>query len=370
MSRKFIAYLLLGLLALTADFTYEGGRSILGPYLNLLGASLLIAASTTLGELLSYGSRIISGILTLRIRSSWIYWALIFIGYGLNLFSVPLMGFSNSWTILFTLIMVERFGKGLRAPVKDVLVGETGEELGFGIAYSVHEFMDQIGAVFGPLAVAVLTSSVGIRSAYIYLLIPALASIAILINIYIINPDIQAPQIEYAGGGVTNKRFITYLLGVSTSTMIMISWIHGSYRFQDLSIEYIGLLYTLAMLADAFAAVIFGLLYHYTGRYTLLLIPTIIGISTYYVVIAKTAIIYAVLWGIAMGGVESIYKSYLAETISPDKRGFAFGLLSLSIGVGMLVGNIIYVYLSGLQAIIYTISAYIFSISLMIYSIH
>ena len=57
---KFV--LLIGVMSLFADFTYEGSRSIIGPYLALLGASAAaVGIVTGLGELLGYGLRLVSG---------------------------------------------------------------------------------------------------------------------------------------------------------------------------------------------------------------------------------------------------------------------------------------------------------------------
>ena len=49
---------LIGVLSFFADFTYEGSRSILGPYLALLQASgRVVGVVTGFGELLGYGLR-------------------------------------------------------------------------------------------------------------------------------------------------------------------------------------------------------------------------------------------------------------------------------------------------------------------------
>ncbi len=54
--------LLVGVMSLFADMTYEGARSITGPYLALLGASAaavgIVAGG---GELLGYSLRLVSG---------------------------------------------------------------------------------------------------------------------------------------------------------------------------------------------------------------------------------------------------------------------------------------------------------------------
>jgi len=57
---KFV--LMLGVMSFFADFTYEGSRSIIGPYLGALGAgALAISVISGLGEFLGYGLSLFSG---------------------------------------------------------------------------------------------------------------------------------------------------------------------------------------------------------------------------------------------------------------------------------------------------------------------
>ena len=64
--------LLIGILSFFADFTYEGSRSILGPYLAALQASgAVVGVVTGFGELLGYGLRLVSGRLADATRQYW-----------------------------------------------------------------------------------------------------------------------------------------------------------------------------------------------------------------------------------------------------------------------------------------------------------
>lgn len=57
---KFV--LLISAMSFFADFTYEGSRSITGPFLALLGATgTVVGIVSGFGELLGYGLRIFSG---------------------------------------------------------------------------------------------------------------------------------------------------------------------------------------------------------------------------------------------------------------------------------------------------------------------
>jgi hypothetical protein len=53
---------MLGVVSLFSDMTYEGARAVTGPYLGLLGASaVVVGAVSGAGELLGYGLRLLSG---------------------------------------------------------------------------------------------------------------------------------------------------------------------------------------------------------------------------------------------------------------------------------------------------------------------
>src|SRR6266511_4268908 len=57
---KFVV--LIGIVSLFADMTYEGARSITGPYLAVLGASgTIVGIVAGFGELVGYGLRLVSG---------------------------------------------------------------------------------------------------------------------------------------------------------------------------------------------------------------------------------------------------------------------------------------------------------------------
>src|SRR5215470_3369673 len=106
--------ILLGLVSLFADVTYEGARSITGPYLAVLGAgATVVGVVAGLGELLGYGLRLVSGFVSDRTRQ---YWAITIAGYAINLFAVPALALAGSWELAAALIITERVGKAIRTP--------------------------------------------------------------------------------------------------------------------------------------------------------------------------------------------------------------------------------------------------------------
>ena len=111
--------ILLGIVSLFGDVTYEGARSVAGPYLATLGASASVVGLVAgIGEFVGYALRLASGYLVDRTKA---YWSLTFIGYGL-LLSIPLLAFAGHWQLAAVLIVLERMGKAIRSPARDTML--------------------------------------------------------------------------------------------------------------------------------------------------------------------------------------------------------------------------------------------------------
>ena len=86
--------ILMGIVSLFGDITYEGARSIAGPFLSVLGASAAVVGLVAgIGEFIGYALRSASGYLSDRTRA---YWPVTIVGYGL-LCSIPLLAFAGYW---------------------------------------------------------------------------------------------------------------------------------------------------------------------------------------------------------------------------------------------------------------------------------
>jgi len=145
---------LVGVVSLFADMTYEGARSVAGPFLGLLGATGAgVGIASGLGELAGYALRLLSGYLGDRTGR---YWAVTIAGYVINMLAVPALALAGRWEAAAALLIVERVGKGIRTPPRDVLLSHAAARVGRGWAFGLHEALDQAGAVAGPLLVAAL----------------------------------------------------------------------------------------------------------------------------------------------------------------------------------------------------------------------
>ncbi len=173
---KFV--ILLGMVSLFADATYEGARSIAGPYLALLGASgTVVGIVAGFGELVGYGLRLVSGYLSDRTHR---YWAITLVGYAINLLAVPFLALAGRWEIAAALLIAERVGKAIRNPSRDAMLSYATKETGRGWGFGLHEAMDQIGAIAGPVIVTiVIATQNNYSAAFASLAIPAVLALSV-----------------------------------------------------------------------------------------------------------------------------------------------------------------------------------------------
>src|SRR5881398_248933 len=97
--------IIIGIANFFADFTYEGARGIVGPFLASLGASAAIVGFVAgFGELMGYGLRSISGYFA---DKSHRHWAFAFLGYAVNMLAVPALALTGRWPPAAALVVAE-----------------------------------------------------------------------------------------------------------------------------------------------------------------------------------------------------------------------------------------------------------------------
>src|SRR6266702_1928347 len=189
--------LIIGIVNFFADFTYEGARGIVGPFLGSLGASAAIIGFVAgFGELMGYGLRSFSGYFADR---SHRHWAFAFAGYAVNMLAVPALALATRWPLAATLVIAERTGRGIRKPTVEAMLSYAGKSIGAGWVFGLNEALDQSGATIGPLVVAlILYFNGGFRTGFGVLLIPALLCLTVLVVARRLHP--RPLELEEAAG--------------------------------------------------------------------------------------------------------------------------------------------------------------------------
>ena len=355
--KAIIFVVLLGMVSLLADMTCEGARSITGPYLAILGSSALVVGLVAgLGELLGYSLRLLSGYLTDRTRK---YWTLTILGYAVNLLAVPLLALAGSWQLAAVLLVVERVGKAVRTPPRDVMLSHATSSVGRGWGFGLHEALDQIGAITGPLIVALILYWNGsYQASFAFLLLPALLALTTLLISRYMYP--HPHELEVGTAQLETKGFQrTYWIYMVGSALIAIGFADFSliaFHFQKssiLSASMIPIFYAVAMGVDAVAALIFGRFFDRIGVLSVALATVLSSFFAPLVFLGKFewALLGMVLWGVGMGAQESVMRAAIAELSPLNRRGVAYGLFNTIFGVSWFFGSLIMGFLYDLNPI-------------------
>lgn len=345
--------LLLGAVSLFGDMTYEAARSVIGPYMALLGASAAAVGTVAgLGEFIGYGFRIISGVFSDRTRR---YWTITITGYVISLAAVPALALAGNWPLAAALMMAERFGKAVRNPARDAMLSHAAHGMGRGWAFGLHEAMDQTGAIIGPAIVAgVLVWKGSYTYGFAVLAVPALIALAVLVLARIAYPDPGSfePSPGASGGAKEISLFALYMASAALMALGFADFPLAAFHMKTagiLSDKWIPLLYSGAMGVDAVSALVLGRLYDRKGLVVLIFAVCATALSAPLVFLSGAGLLAAgmVLWGIGMGAQESVVRAVVTDITHSDKRATAYGLFNAGFGFAWFVGSTLMGFLYG-----------------------
>lgn len=334
----------LGIVSLFADMTYEGGRSVAGPFLAHLGATgLVVGFVAGFGELVGYGLRVVGGRAADRTQR---YWPLAFFGYAVNVLTVPALALARTWPVAALLFVGERSGRGLRKPSIASMIANAGSQLGQGWVFGFHEAMDQLGATIGPLVVAgALALERSFVPAFAILAVPAVLALATLV---VARAQFPAPRDLEAHSAPRLERFgVAYWLyaaagacvGAGFADIALVSF-HLS-RAHVVATPLVPVLYAGAMLVGVAAPPILGRLYDRSPGVTLIASFAFAALFAPLAFLgnAPVAIAGVLLWGFGMAAQETLLPSLVARMIPAAQRATAIGTFDGVFGVAWFVGS-------------------------------
>ena len=365
-SQAMIFIILFGIVSLFSDMTHEGASSIRGAYMSLLGASAgAIGFVSGLGELIGYSMRYVFGRLTDKTKR---YWLMTIAGYVLDVLAVPALALvgEHGWIAACGLLIIQRMGKAIKKPAKDTIMSFAASQEGVGKSFGIQEVLDQIGAFLGPVLLYVVMlfktegSTFEIYSrCFAVLAVPgAITILLLLITKYKFpNPENFEPEEKRFTPFKVKKEFIFYIAGISLFAFGFIDYsiiiMHFSKTYTNISAQLtetsslvnsgtLPLLYAGAMLVDAVAALVFGLMYDKKGVKALAwstVISAPFAILVFGTKSTSALLLGIALWGVGMGAQESILKAAVTKMVPKSSRATGYGVFECSFGVFWFLGS-------------------------------
>ena len=280
------------------------------------------------------------------------------IGYGLSAAAKPFLFLASSWGSVLTVRLADRIGKGIRTAPRDALIADSVDEKHRGLAFGLHRAGDTAGAAIG-LSVALLivwlsqgTTLTLSRDTFQTLVlvstVPAVLAVAVLIvgvkeefSAQVTTRRSTSPR-GRLGAGFRRYLIITlvFALGNSADAFIIL-------RAQERGLTVLGILGMLITFNLVYALISgpAGAVADRYGKRRLI----VAGWLAYAVIYLGFALLDQTwqmwmlfgIYGIYYGVTEGVGRAMVADLVTPDVRGSAYGLYNSVIGLAALPASLI-----------------------------
>jgi MFS family permease len=390
---------MLGLVSFFTDAASEMIYPLVPVYITFLGSgAIALGIIEGVAETTAALLKLVSGIISDRTGRRR---ALVLTGYTISSLVRPLTGLvSSSWEIIM-IRMFDRVGKGIRTAPRDALIASSTDQKMRGRAYGYHRSMDHAGAVAGPLlaiaALVIVFLWLGIRDPlkglrYTFLMSIVPGVLAVLTIIFFVH---EKSSVTRNGSSFRlsirsfDRNFRNYLLvmlfftlGNSSDAFLLfrveeairqsgavvsiinniepLNRIISSFgkpetRIMIINILFLPLVWAFFHIIKAVFSTPLGSLSDRTGRKKVIItgwvIYSIVYISFAFLVfltpsvqVAATFILFAV-YAFFYAFSEGAEKAFVADLVTEEKRGTAFGMFNFSVGLGALPASIIFGFL-------------------------
>ena len=288
----------------------------------------------------------------------------VFFGYSLAAVTRPLLAFVVSWPQVLVVRLTDRIGKGIRGAPRDALIAQDVEPERRGLAFGFNRAADHMGAVVGPIVAFLLLSYIAVNSAdptaKEYQRVFLFASIPVVLGLFVIvffvreekkaqtgeqeNP-IKFSLREFDGNF---KRFLwvvaLFTLSNSTDAFLLL-------RAEQAGIApaMLPLLWMVLHLSKVVSSIAGGNLSDKIGRKKMIFAGWIVYAAVYigfaFVGSAWQAWALFTVYGVYFGLTEGVEKALVADMVSEEKRGTAYGFYNLFYGITVLPASLLFGFL-------------------------
>lgn len=344
----------IGMASLFADIGHEMATAAMPAFLASIGvSSAVVGIIEGLADGFSSFAKMFSGIYSDRLEKRK---PIAVIGYFLTASGMASFAFAHQWGQVLLGRVFGWVGRGIRTPVRNVLLTEATTPETYGRAFGLERSMDTIGAVIGPVFALLLVPLVGLRPIFLFTLIPGL--IAACCITFLVKEKQHAPQVKlpfWVGMKSLPDQFRRYLCGIGIagigdfSKTLLILWttqaLTPTYGITKAAFWAI-FFYIFYNIVDVISCYVSG---HLADRFTkrhilsfgyLLAIIPAIALMLPGASFTKFAIVFG-FSGIYMGIVDTVTSATAAELIPANIKGAGFGVLATVNGLGDLVSSIV-----------------------------
>jgi len=288
---------------------------------------------------------------------------LVFIGYALAAVTRPFLAFAGTWPQVLAVRMTDRVGKGIRGAPRDALIAGSVPKKDRGFAFGFNRAADHFGAVLGPIAAFLLLILFAVDpqnpTLREYQQVFLFASVPVVIGLLIVGIFVRenakkpsaatepAPPLKLSLRGFDGN-FKRYLVVVAVFTLS-----NSTDAFLLLRATQVGIspaVLPLLWMTLHFSKVVFSLLggglSDRFGRKALIISGWIVYALVYcgFAFVSSPWQCWAlfIIYGAYFGLTEGVEKAFVADMVPEGKRGTAYGLYNLAIGITVFPASLLF----------------------------
>ena len=285
----------------------------------------------------------------------------VFLGYALAAVVRPLLAFVTSWPQVLVVRMTDRAGKGIRGAPRDALLAADVSAAQRGLAFGFNRAADHLGAVVGPvvafLLLTYLASNPATPTASEYQQVFLFASIPVVLGLFVIVffvkekkkpvPETESAPLKFSLGAFDPnfKRFLgviaLFTLSNSTDAFLLLRAEQTGVRPAILPLLWMALHFSKVL-----SSIIGGDLSDRVGRKAMIVSGWVIYALVYvgfaFADSAWHAWVLFIVYGLYFGLTEGVEKALVADLVTDEKRGTAFGFYNLAYGITVFPASLIF----------------------------
>lgn len=339
----------IGIMMFLMNISFVMAYSFSGLYLkHILGASAFgIGALEGFCEMISHLMKLFSGMLSDFFRRRK---GIMIFGYVFSVVSRPVLAISDSFGLVFSARMMERFGNGVQASPRDAIVADVAPRKRIGASYGLKRSLAYIGSLLGGVFGILAMKATGNDYQAVFGLasIPALAAFLLLIfcvkepkrfehpaitsEAPLPSPKLK-PKFSFKNFKYLGMSF-WLLMGVNAIFMMarmnetfLILRMNEGFQVDPMFAPVVMIVFNLGTTLSSYPV---GLLGDRFDRVKLLCIGIasllLADIIMYSALSRMTMYLGVLFWGIQLGSTQNVFVSLIAEKVPEDLRGTGLGI--------------------------------------------
>lgn len=339
----------IGIMMFLMNISFVMAYSFSGLYLkHILGASAVgIGVLEGFCEMISHLMKLFSGMLSDFFRRRK---GIMVVGYIFSVLSRPLLAVSNSFILVFSARMMERFGNGVQASPRDAIIADVAPRKRIGASYGLKRSLAYVGSLLGGVLGILAMKATGNNYQAVFGLASIPAAIALMLLLVFVKepkrfehpaitsevpmpspklkPKFSFKNFKYLGLSfwllmTVNAVFMMSRMNETFLILRMNEGFHVDPMFAPIVMIVFNIgttlsSYPVGLLGDRFdrkKLLFFGI--------SALLLADIIMFSA-----TTRAIMYlgVLFWGIQLGSTQNVFVSLIAEQVPEDLRGTGLGV--------------------------------------------